>query len=164
MLSRNCATFFCINFTATVQINGLSCVVYLLEQYCNDSVCDLSLYFFFFNNGCCLTVYMHMWINCFFTEISQLCINVCKCYSNCCETHCLYGKSSVEFARPTSSWNRPSRPTRFFVAACNFLGHIVYEPGISMQTEKVQAIGLRDWTLTELRAFLGTCGYITADS
>jgi len=43
----------------------------------------------------------------------------------------------------------------------SFLGHIVSEQGILMQPEKVQAI--RDWppckTLTELRAFLDTCGY-----
>jgi len=42
-----------------------------------------------------------------------------------------------------------------------FLGHVVSDKGIAVQTEKVQAI--RDWppcqNLTELRAFLGTTGY-----
>ena len=42
-----------------------------------------------------------------------------------------------------------------------FLGRVVSEKGIAMQTEKVQ--DTRDWppcqNLTELRAFLGTTGY-----
>jgi len=55
------------------------------------------------------------------------------------------------------------KPTKcsLFRRSVFFLGHVVSEKGIAMQTEKVQAI--RDWppcrNLTELRAFLGTAGY-----
>jgi len=49
-----------------------------------------------------------------------------------------------------------------FLRSVSFLGHVVSEHGISMQSEKVRAI--RDWppceTLTELRAFLGLVAII----
>ena len=55
---------------------------------------------------------------------------------------------------------KPSKCS-LFRRSVSFLGHVVSEHGISMQSEKVRAI--RDWppceNLTELRAFLGTCGY-----
>ena len=55
---------------------------------------------------------------------------------------------------------KPSKCSLFRRSA-SFLGHVVSEHGISMQSQKVRA--LRDWppyeNLTELRAFLGTCGY-----
>jgi len=42
-----------------------------------------------------------------------------------------------------------------------FLGHVIFEDGISVQKAKIEAI--RDWppcrTLTELRSFKGTSGY-----
>jgi len=59
--------------------------------------------------------------------------------------------------------NLKLKPTKcsLFRRSVAFLGHIVSEAGIAMQAEKVQAI--RDWppcrNLTELRAFLGICGY-----
>jgi len=62
-----------------------------------------------------------------------------------------------------SSANLKLKPTKFslFRRSVSFLGHIVSEQGISMQTEKIQAT--QDWvpceTITELRAYLGTCGY-----
>jgi len=82
----------------------------------------------------------------------------------------IFGKSFEEqlarlrevFSR-ISSANLKLKPTKcsLFRRSVSFLGHIVSEQGISMQTEKIQAI--RDWppseTLTELRAYLGTCGY-----
>ena len=82
----------------------------------------------------------------------------------------IFGKSFEEqlarlrevFGR-ISSANLKLKPTKcsLFRRSVSFLGHVVSEQGISMQTEKVQAI--RDWppcdSLTELRAFLGTCGY-----
>ena len=82
----------------------------------------------------------------------------------------IFGKSFEEqlaglrevFSRIRSA-NLKLKPTKcsLFRRSVSFLGHIVSEQGISMQPEKVQAI--RDWppcqTLTELRAFLGTCGY-----
>ena len=55
---------------------------------------------------------------------------------------------------------KPSKCS-LFQREVSFLGHVVSKSGISMQTEKIQAI--RDWpncrTLTELRAFMGTAGY-----
>jgi len=82
----------------------------------------------------------------------------------------IFGKSFEEqlarlrevFSRIGSA-NLKLKPTKcsLFRRSVSFLGHIVSEQGISMQTEKIQAI--RDWppceTLTELRAYLGTCGY-----
>jgi len=68
-----------------------------------------------------------------------------------------------EVSSRISSANLKLKPTKcsLFRRSVSFLGHVVSEQGISMQTEKVQAI--RDWppcdSLTELRAFLGTCGY-----
>ena len=59
--------------------------------------------------------------------------------------------------------NLKLKPTKcsLFRRSVAFLGHVVSEKGIAMQTEKVQAI--RDWppcrNLNELRAFLGTAGY-----
>jgi len=59
--------------------------------------------------------------------------------------------------------NLKLKPTKcsLFRRSVSFLGHVVSETGIAMQAEKVQAIS--DWppcrTLTELRAFLGTCGF-----
>jgi len=59
--------------------------------------------------------------------------------------------------------NLKLKPTKcsLFRRSVAFLGHVLSENGIAMQTEKVQAI--RDWppcrNLTELRAFLGTAGY-----
>ena len=48
-----------------------------------------------------------------------------------------------------------------FRRSVSYLGHVVSEHCISMQSEKIRATG--DWppcdTLSELRAFLGTCGY-----
>jgi len=48
----------------------------------------------------------------------------------------------------------------FFQRTVLLLRHIISETGIAMQPEKIEAI--RTWPcrdLTELRAFLGTCGY-----
>jgi len=49
----------------------------------------------------------------------------------------------------------------FFQRTVSFLGHVISENGIAMQPEKIEAI--QTWSpcrdLTELRAFLGTCGY-----
>ena len=55
-----------------------------------------------------------------------------------------------------SSANLKLKPTKclLFRRSVSFLGHVVSEQGISMQTEKVQAI--RDWPPCEN---LGTCGY-----
>jgi len=55
---------------------------------------------------------------------------------------------------------KPSKCS-LFRRSISFLGHVVSEHVIWMQSEKVRAI--RDWppceSLTELRAFLGTCDY-----
>ena len=59
--------------------------------------------------------------------------------------------------------NLKLKPTKclLFRRSVSFLGHVVSQAGIAMQAEKVQAI--QDWppcrTLTELKAFLGICGY-----
>jgi len=82
----------------------------------------------------------------------------------------IFGKSFEEqlarllegFSRIRSP-NLELKPTKcsLFRRSVSFVGHIVSSQGMSVQTEKVQAI--RDWppcqTLTELRAFLVTCGY-----
>jgi len=82
----------------------------------------------------------------------------------------IFGKSFEEqLARLREVFNRISsanlklKPTKcsLFRQSVSFLGHIVSEQGISMQTEEIQAV--RDWppceSITELRAYLGTCGY-----
>ena len=55
---------------------------------------------------------------------------------------------------------KPSKCS-FFQRTVSFLGHVISENGIAMQPEKIEAI--QTWPpcrdLTELRAFLGTCGY-----
>ena len=55
---------------------------------------------------------------------------------------------------------KPSKCS-LFQRSVSFLGHMVSEAGLSMQSEKIEAI--RDWppcrSLTEVRAFMGTCGY-----
>ena len=55
---------------------------------------------------------------------------------------------------------KPSKCS-LFRPKVEFLGHVVSEAGIAMQSEKIAVI--RDWppcrNLTELRAFMGTCGY-----
>ena len=55
---------------------------------------------------------------------------------------------------------KPSKCS-LFQRQVSFIGHVISEAGIAMQTEKIQAV--RDWhvcrNLTELRAFMGTCGY-----
>ena len=59
--------------------------------------------------------------------------------------------------------NLKLKPTKcsLFRRSVAFLGHVISEKGIGMQSEKIQAI--RDWppcqNLSELRAFLGTAGY-----
>ena len=82
----------------------------------------------------------------------------------------IFGKSFDEqltrlrevFGRIRSA-NLKLKPTKclLFRRSVSFLGHVVSEQGISKQADKVLAI--RDWpacdTLTELQAFLGTCGY-----
>ena len=55
---------------------------------------------------------------------------------------------------------KPSKCS-LFQRQVEFLGHVVSEKGIAMQKEKIEAI--ETWpsptNLTELRAFMGTCGY-----
>ena len=61
------------------------------------------------------------------------------------------------------SANLKLKPSKYslFQRKVSFLGHVIFEAGIAVQTEKIQAI--RVWppcqNLTELRAFMGTCGY-----
>jgi len=82
----------------------------------------------------------------------------------------IFGKSFDEqlarlrevFGRIRQS-NLKLKPTKcsLFRRSVSFLGHFVSEAGIAMQSEKVQVIRNRPpcRSLTELRAFLGTCGY-----
>jgi len=55
---------------------------------------------------------------------------------------------------------KPSKCS-LFQRSVVFLGHVFSEAGIAMQEEKIAAV--RDWppcrNLTEVRAFIGTCGY-----
>jgi len=55
---------------------------------------------------------------------------------------------------------KPSKCS-LFQRKVSFLGHVISESGIAVQTEKIQAI--QNWppcqNLTELRNFMGTCGY-----
>jgi len=55
---------------------------------------------------------------------------------------------------------KPSKCS-LFRRQVEFLGHVISEKGIAMQEEKMEAI--KTWpspkNLTEMRAFMGTCGY-----
>jgi len=68
-----------------------------------------------------------------------------------------------EVFRRIQSANLKLKPTNcsFFQRQVDFLGHVISEDGIAVQSTKIDAI--KDWppcrTLTELRAFLGTSSY-----
>jgi len=61
----------------------------------------------------------------------------------------------------TANLKIKSSKCSFFQRTVSFLGYVISENGIVMQPEKIEVI--QTWSpcqdLTELRAFLGTCGY-----